>query len=231
VEDDEGIGQVFLVVEGRRCVFLQDISRVSFHDLGCEDGATYFLDMAVVHTNGHVEEIRGTILASEIMKANPRYVLKKHTSLSYNNEGVAEYPKVMILSPNVELQRAMIGIETGEKYIENENKALFISLAKVEQKMLNVSDALVASFVWNLCSRIVICVCLVNEEFDLDFYISNPKNDEFCSLALVRVRIKGYKIEFSSSVRVAFRAWSRFESVRVRVAVFGSIRWMVLVRD
>ena len=62
----------------------------------------------IVHANGRVEEISGTILASEIMKANPKHVLKKHASPSYNNEGVAEYPKIMIISPNVELQRGKI---------------------------------------------------------------------------------------------------------------------------
>ncbi|KAI3717199.1 hypothetical protein L1987_68659 [Smallanthus sonchifolius] len=59
----------------------------------------------IVHVNGHVEEISGTIQASEIMKANPRHVLK---SPSYTEEGVSDCTKIMILSPNVELQRGKI---------------------------------------------------------------------------------------------------------------------------
>ncbi|KAL8228725.1 hypothetical protein R6Q57_013625 [Mikania cordata] len=53
----------------------------------------------IVHVNGYVEEISGTILAFEIMKANPNHVLK---SPSYTEE------RIMILAPHVELQRGKI---------------------------------------------------------------------------------------------------------------------------
>ncbi|KAK9064287.1 hypothetical protein SSX86_015667 [Deinandra increscens subsp. villosa] len=61
----------------------------------------------IVHANGHVEEISGTIQASQVMKANPRHVLK---SPSYPDEGghVADGTKIMIISPEVELQPGKI---------------------------------------------------------------------------------------------------------------------------
>ncbi|KAI3680799.1 hypothetical protein L6452_35575 [Arctium lappa] len=63
----------------------------------------------IVHANGRVEEISGTIQASEIMKANPKHVLKKPSSpSSYTDEGVTKCPKIVILSPDVKLQRGKI---------------------------------------------------------------------------------------------------------------------------
>ncbi|KVH89482.1 uncharacterized protein LOC112527036 [Cynara cardunculus var. scolymus] len=63
----------------------------------------------IVHANGHVEEIAGTIQASEIMKANPKHILKKPSSpSSYTDKGVTKCPKIMILSPDVKLQRGKI---------------------------------------------------------------------------------------------------------------------------
>ncbi|KAF5764846.1 hypothetical protein HanRHA438_Chr15g0709191 [Helianthus annuus] len=59
----------------------------------------------IVHVNGHVEEISGAIQASEIMKANPSHVLK---FTSYTEDGVGKCPKIMTLSPNVQLQRGKI---------------------------------------------------------------------------------------------------------------------------
>ncbi|XP_050224134.1 uncharacterized protein LOC126673868 [Mercurialis annua] len=59
----------------------------------------------IVHTNGRVEEISGTILASEIMKAYPKHVLKKPCS-SPSEDGVV--PKIVIVPPDAELQRGKI---------------------------------------------------------------------------------------------------------------------------
>lgn len=58
----------------------------------------------IVHSNGHVEEISGTIRASEIMKAHPKHVLKKPSSPS--DDGVV--PKIVIVPPDAELQRGKI---------------------------------------------------------------------------------------------------------------------------
>ena len=58
----------------------------------------------IVHSNGRVEEISGTIRASEIMKAHPKHVLKKPSSPS--EDGVV--PKIIFVPPDAELQRGKI---------------------------------------------------------------------------------------------------------------------------
>ncbi|KAJ0018320.1 hypothetical protein Pint_10394 [Pistacia integerrima] len=58
----------------------------------------------IVHSNGRVEEISGTIRASEIMRAHPKHVLKKPSSPS--DDGVV--PKIVIVPPDAELQRGKI---------------------------------------------------------------------------------------------------------------------------
>lgn len=58
----------------------------------------------IVHSNGRVEEISGTIRASEVMKAHPKHVLKKPSSSS--DDGVV--PKIVIVPPDAELQRGKI---------------------------------------------------------------------------------------------------------------------------
>ncbi|GAV67986.1 DUF4228 domain-containing protein [Cephalotus follicularis] len=58
----------------------------------------------IVHSNGRVEEISGTITASEIMKAHPKHVLKKPSSSS--DDGMV--PKIVIVPPDAELQRGKI---------------------------------------------------------------------------------------------------------------------------
>ncbi|TQD94655.1 hypothetical protein C1H46_019707 [Malus baccata] len=60
----------------------------------------------VVHSNGRVEEISGTIRASEIMKAYPKHVLKKPSSSASDHDGVV--PKIVIVPPDAELQRGKI---------------------------------------------------------------------------------------------------------------------------
>ncbi|PQP98836.1 uncharacterized protein Pyn_14139 [Prunus yedoensis var. nudiflora] len=60
----------------------------------------------VVHCNGKVEEISGTIRASEIMKAYPKHVLKKPSSSPSDHNGVV--PKIVIVPPDAELQRGKI---------------------------------------------------------------------------------------------------------------------------
>lgn len=60
----------------------------------------------IVHSNGRVEEISGTIRASEIMKAHPKHVLKKPSSTSSDDDGVV--PKIVIVPPDAELQRGKI---------------------------------------------------------------------------------------------------------------------------
>ncbi|XP_057433115.1 uncharacterized protein LOC130725937 [Lotus japonicus] len=59
----------------------------------------------IVHCNGKVEEISGSIKASEIMKAHPKHVLKKPSSPS-THDGVV--PKIVVVPPDAELQRGKI---------------------------------------------------------------------------------------------------------------------------
>ncbi|KAJ4851397.1 hypothetical protein Tsubulata_014730 [Turnera subulata] len=58
----------------------------------------------IVHSNGRVEEISGTVRASEIMKAYPKHVLKKPSSPS--DDGMV--PKIVVVPPDAELQRGKI---------------------------------------------------------------------------------------------------------------------------
>ncbi|XP_051128840.1 uncharacterized protein LOC127249848 [Andrographis paniculata] len=60
----------------------------------------------IVHSNGHVEEIRGSVRAAEIMKLHPKHVLKKPPSSSPSDNGVC--PKIVVLPPDAELQRGKI---------------------------------------------------------------------------------------------------------------------------
>ncbi|KAL9321114.1 hypothetical protein ACSQ67_012953 [Phaseolus vulgaris] len=59
----------------------------------------------IVHSNGRVEEISGTVKASEIMKAHPKHVLKKPSSPS-TQDGVV--PKIVVVPPDADLQRGKI---------------------------------------------------------------------------------------------------------------------------
>ncbi|XP_030462146.2 uncharacterized protein LOC115682142 [Syzygium oleosum] len=59
----------------------------------------------IVHTNGRVEEISGTVRAGEIMKLHPKHVLKKPSS-SPSEDGVV--PKIVVVPPDAELQRGKI---------------------------------------------------------------------------------------------------------------------------
>ncbi|KAF7120236.1 hypothetical protein RHSIM_Rhsim13G0189800 [Rhododendron simsii] len=58
----------------------------------------------IVHSNGRVEEISGTIKAAEILKAYPKHVLKKPSTSS--GEGCC--PKIVIVPPDADLQRGKI---------------------------------------------------------------------------------------------------------------------------
>ncbi|XP_058754570.1 uncharacterized protein LOC131627732 [Vicia villosa] len=60
----------------------------------------------IVHCNGRVEEISGTIKASEIMKAYPKHVLKKPSSSSSQDGSVV--PKIVVVPPDADLQRGKI---------------------------------------------------------------------------------------------------------------------------
>ncbi|XP_051124856.1 uncharacterized protein LOC127247163 [Andrographis paniculata] len=61
----------------------------------------------IVHSNGRVEEISGTVRAAEIMKLHPKHVLKKpSSSSSSSSDGVC--PKIVIVPPDAELQRGKI---------------------------------------------------------------------------------------------------------------------------
>lgn len=60
----------------------------------------------IVHSNGRVEEISGTVRACDIMKAYPKHVLKKPSSPSDDDDGVVH--KIVIVPPDAELQRGKI---------------------------------------------------------------------------------------------------------------------------
>ncbi|KAJ4894815.1 hypothetical protein Rs2_21609 [Raphanus sativus] len=63
----------------------------------------------IVHSNGYVEEISGKITASEVMKAHPKHVLKKPSSLpSSDHDDVISATKIVIVPPEAELQRGKI---------------------------------------------------------------------------------------------------------------------------
>ncbi|KAE9598919.1 hypothetical protein Lal_00022463 [Lupinus albus] len=64
----------------------------------------------IVHSNGRIEEIRGTIKASDIMKAYPKHVLKVFSSSSSSAlyGGSAVVPNIVVVPPDAELQRGKI---------------------------------------------------------------------------------------------------------------------------
>lgn len=57
----------------------------------------------IVHSNGRVEELTGSVKASEIMKLYPKHVLKKPSSSSDDC-----CPKIVVVPPDAELQRGKI---------------------------------------------------------------------------------------------------------------------------
>ncbi|XP_038894960.1 uncharacterized protein LOC120083324 [Benincasa hispida] len=62
----------------------------------------------IVHSNGYVEEISGSIKASDVMKAHPKHVLKKPSSPSSAAHDAATAPKIVIVPPEADLQRGKI---------------------------------------------------------------------------------------------------------------------------
>ncbi|KAL3345199.1 hypothetical protein AABB24_024240 [Solanum stoloniferum] len=62
----------------------------------------------IVHANGKVEEISGSVKAAEIMKIYPKHVLKKPSSSYYSSEGGGVCPKIVVVPPDAELKRGKI---------------------------------------------------------------------------------------------------------------------------
>ncbi|XP_020202516.1 uncharacterized protein LOC109788246 [Cajanus cajan] len=63
----------------------------------------------IVHSNGRVEEISGTIKASDVMKAHPKHVLKKPcSSAAVDAAGCGGVHKIVVVPPDAELQRGKI---------------------------------------------------------------------------------------------------------------------------
>ncbi|KAK8692569.1 hypothetical protein V6N13_076026 [Hibiscus sabdariffa] len=60
----------------------------------------------IVHANGHVDEISGSIVAGDIMKAHPKHLLKIPSSPSH--DGMVTVPKIVLVSPHATLQRGKI---------------------------------------------------------------------------------------------------------------------------
>lgn len=63
----------------------------------------------IVHANGKVEEISGSVKAGEIMKAHPKHVLKKPSSPSeQGGMSTMMCPKIVVVPPDAQLQRGKI---------------------------------------------------------------------------------------------------------------------------
>ncbi|CAA0839408.1 Unknown protein [Striga hermonthica] len=63
----------------------------------------------IVHANGRVEEISGTVKAAEIMKLHPKHVLKKPFYPSAaSEEGGHMRPKIAVVPPDADLKRGKI---------------------------------------------------------------------------------------------------------------------------
>ncbi|KAK4802618.1 hypothetical protein SAY86_000821 [Trapa natans] len=63
----------------------------------------------IIHSNGYVEEISGSITAAEVLKLHPKHVLKKpSTPPAEGAEGGAGTPKIVVIPPEAELQRGKI---------------------------------------------------------------------------------------------------------------------------
>ncbi|XP_010540519.1 PREDICTED: uncharacterized protein LOC104814258 [Tarenaya hassleriana] len=68
----------------------------------------------IVHSNGYVEEISGSITAKEIMRAHPKHVLRKPSSpppsdsVDRPRDDVISAAKIVVVPPDAELQRGKI---------------------------------------------------------------------------------------------------------------------------
>lgn len=64
----------------------------------------------IVHSNGRVEEISGSVKASDVMKLYPKHILKKpcSTSSSTSSDDGAANPKIAVVPPDADLQRGKI---------------------------------------------------------------------------------------------------------------------------
>ncbi|CAO2823518.1 unnamed protein product [Amaranthus hypochondriacus] len=63
----------------------------------------------IIHTNGRVEEISGTIRAEEVMKAHPKHILKKPTSRPNDVvQALDRGPTIVVVPPHAQLQRGKI---------------------------------------------------------------------------------------------------------------------------
>ncbi|CAA0817770.1 Unknown protein [Striga hermonthica] len=62
----------------------------------------------IVHANGRVEEIGGTVSAAEIMKLYPKHVLKKPSSSPPPSGGGGAGRRIVVVPPDAELRRGKI---------------------------------------------------------------------------------------------------------------------------
>ncbi|XP_054779330.1 uncharacterized protein LOC129287173 [Prosopis cineraria] len=64
----------------------------------------------IVHSNGRVEELTGSVKASDIMKAHPKHVLKKPSFSSSSSAAASDgvSPRIVIVPPDADLQRGKI---------------------------------------------------------------------------------------------------------------------------
>ncbi|KAH9309317.1 hypothetical protein KI387_037228, partial [Taxus chinensis] len=66
----------------------------------------------VVHVNGHVEEFSKTVKAGEVMKANPKHVIRKSSC-----QGIVH--RIIVLPPDAELQRGKIYFLIPTSFLHN----------------------------------------------------------------------------------------------------------------
>ena len=92
----------------------------------------------IVHSNGQVEELSHTITASEVMKANPKHILRKAST-----DGVV--PKIVMVPPEAELQRGKIYFLMPVSSLPQRNKSGSTSKRKKKREIENNQTTVTAS--------------------------------------------------------------------------------------
>ncbi|XP_077252217.1 uncharacterized protein LOC143891593 [Tasmannia lanceolata] len=85
----------------------------------------------IVHSTGHVEEFSKPIRAGEVMKANPKHVLKK-LYLSASDGGVVS--RIVIVPPDDELQRGKIYFLTPIQTLPEKTRSAPVTRKKKKKK-------------------------------------------------------------------------------------------------